>query len=131
MVAGMLAVSTAVPSSGDTLSRPISNWYQALQLGDAEMLSIIMAEEATIELRDLGITQTRTEFIDAFDQWLDLNRDARILTRQASASDEEVIAEVCYRFASNESLHREAFSLSDGLITGSVQEKLGDTCTGF
>jgi hypothetical protein len=131
MVAGMLAISTAVSSSGDTLTRPVSNWYEALQLGDIEILSIIMAEEATIDLRDLGIIQTRTEFIDAFGQWQEFNKDARILTRQASASEDEVVAEVCYRFPSNESYHREVFSLSQGLITGSVQEKIGETCTGF
>ena len=131
MVAAMLALSTVVSVSGNTLTKPVGQWFEALQKGDAETIGQIVSENATIELRDLGITQTRTEFIDSLDQWVELNSGATILTRQVSVSDGVVVVEVCYRFASNETYNRESYKVADGLITSSVQEKIGDSCTGF
>lgn len=131
MVAGMLAVSTVVSVSGNTLAKQLAQWFEAVQDGDAETISQIVSADAVIELRDLGITLNRTEFIDSLDQWVELNAGAEILTRQVSVSDGVVTAEVCYRFPSNETYNRESYTVTEGIITASVQEKIGDNCVGF
>jgi len=128
---GLVVIATPTSATAEPLVKPVSQWYEALKDNDAEMISMIVNEEAMIELRDLDITQSRTEFIDALDQWQELNGEAEILTRQASANADEVVAEVCYRFTSSEAYYRETFSLAGNRISGSVQEKLSDTCENF
>lgn len=130
-VAVMLALSTTLSVSKGPLSKPVADWFAALEAGDAAAFETLLSDDAVIELEDLGISQTKAEFIDSLDQWVELNSGANILTRQTEANEAEVVVEVCYRFSSNEVYNRETYTLSGDQITGSVQEKVGDTCEGF
>ena len=135
VVAGfVMALVLANPSSvvaGNTIPTPLDAWYEALQEGEAEEIDALLSDDAIIELKDLGIEQSKEEFVDSLDQWQELNADAVILTRLASASEKKAIIEVCYRFKSNEVFNRETFTLEGALILSSIQEKLADKCVGF
>ncbi|MGB7287167.1 MAG: nuclear transport factor 2 family protein [Salaquimonas sp.] len=109
----------------------ITAWYEALKVNDADTLQVLLADDATIELTDLGITQTKTEFIASLDQWAEANAGAELKTRLVGAQEADFEMEVCYRFASNEVLNLETYSLDSGKIRKSVQERLSDSCEDF
>lgn len=113
------------------LPETLDRWYDALRQDDRTAIGELLAEDATVELRDLGIVQTRQEFIDSLDQWAEANDGAEILARPEAGAEGMVAVEVCYRFASNETLIRESFDLIDGRIHRSVQEEIAGGCGDF
>ena len=115
----------------ETMPEPLVEWYQALRSSDAPTLDRLLSADATIELTDLGILQTKTEFLDSLDEWKEANDGATILTKMEEMDTGSAIVDVCYRFASNEMLIREAFTLSGQQISGSVQSQIADNCEGF
>jgi len=110
---------------------PVTAWYEALRNNDKTAFESLLDKTATIELRDLGVTQTRAEFILSLDHWIDANSNATILTRPLDESDQGATLEVCYRFASNEILMKESFEISDMKISKSTQEQLSENCGDF
>ncbi len=130
-IAAMLAFSTVLSLSKDPLAMPVAQWFTALETGGKAAFETLIDDEAVIELKVLGITQSKAEFIESLDQWVELNKGASILTRQVSTSDTSVVVEVCYRFASNEVHNLETYLISGEKIAGSVQEQIGETCEGF
>ena len=127
----LLAVSTVTSVSQSKMPSEITAWFETLQADDAGALDKLLADDAVIELRDLGISQTKSEFIDSLDQWTQLNGDAKILKGAATTSGKQTSLNVCYRFASNEVMNRETFFIENGQITKSVQERISETCTDF
>lgn len=137
IAAALLAVAAGLPvispaaANGD-LPAPVQTWYEALGAVDRSALENVLADNARIDLRDLGIVQTKSEFLDSLDAWAEANKDAEILTRPGKATNDIGISvEVCYRFPSNEALFEETFELSDEKITSSVQQQISENCDGF
>lgn len=115
----------------ESLPIPISKWYEALRQSDEGAFDTLLADTATIELKDIGITQTKTEFIQALDEWSELNGNAIFLTRLKAASENNIVVDVCYRFDFNEMQMQEVFLVDGNLITKSIQEKVSDSCPDF
>ncbi len=122
---------TGCSSSNDTVPTQITDWFKALKANDAATIEMLLDDSAIIELKDLGISQNKEEFINSLDQWAELNGGAEIVTRPAAIEENQVEMEVCYRFASNEVFNRETYDLNQGKITKSVQTQISETCEDF
>ena len=120
----------------DTVNEPemsaeVQAWFVALTKVTHPGFKKLIAEDAKIELRDLGIIQTRQEFLDSLDEWEDATKGAILLTQMISSKDGTDIVRVCYRFKNNEQLNRETYQYTDGKITSVIQELIGKECEGF
>ncbi|MAY62703.1 MAG: hypothetical protein CML29_10865 [Rhizobiales bacterium] len=137
LIAG-IAAFTLLPSPcpvfAQTEAPVLEKWYPALFAADAETLGSLLSNDAEIRLEDLGITQTKAEFLESLGAWKDSIEGAAFawkLAAGAPASATEATALVCYRFPSNELLTREVFTFAAGKITESVQTTEGESCAGF
>ena len=138
IAAALLAAAASLPITGPAaangdLPAPVKAWYGALGTVDRTALEDLLTDNAQIDLRDLGIVQTKGEFLESLDAWAEANKDAEILTRlgEGAGGDTAVTVEVCYRFPSNEALFEESFELSGEKIAGSVQQQISENCSGF
>ncbi|MCF6321435.1 MAG: nuclear transport factor 2 family protein [Rhizobiaceae bacterium] len=106
----------------------VERWYGALGGVDRRGFEELIAEDAKIVLKDLGVEQTKSEFIAALDEWEKSTRNANIIFRYELIEDDSASVLVCYRFETNEQLISESFTFSNDQITGSVQEFKSDNC---
>ncbi len=113
------------------VSKEVQAWFTSLAKVNRLALKKLMAEETMVELRDLGIVQTRDEFLDSLDEWKDATKGAILLIQLVSTSPGKDVLEVCYRFENNEQLNRETYLHSNGKITSVVQELIAKECRGF
>ena len=113
------------------MSIEVRAWYVALTKVTHPGFKKLISEDAKIELRDLGIVQTRQEFLDSLDEWEDATKGAIILTQMVSSENGKDVVEVCYRFKNNEQLIRESFAYAEGKITSVIQELIATKCEGF
>ena len=109
----------------------ISRWYSALLVADRTELSDLLADDVRIKLEDLGIVQSKQEFIASIDQWKGAVAGAAIRHRieKTEAGVTSVIA--CYDFPSNDMLMQETFAISGNRITASSQAALAESCEGY
>lgn len=129
LAASLAAASPAMPQ--EQMPVPVLQWFAALGAVDRPAFAELITEDAVIALKDLGVEQTRDEFIAALDEWERTTRDAIILSRLVEIGEGEAVVEVCYRFSENEQFNVETFFHSADQITGSVQESRGPVCEGF
>ncbi len=135
--AGVLMIVVA-PAKADTVDAValVNAWYGALGPDVAETeriatISALVEPDARIELTDLGVTQTGTEFVESLPEWSDAIVGGRIAHRiEAGATATTVVATVCFRFDGNELLSRETFALGSK-VTALVSETLSDSCAEF
>ena len=113
------------------MSAEVRAWFVALTKVTHPGFKKLIDEDAKIELRDLGIIQTRQEFLDSLDEWEDATKGAILLTQMISSREGTDIVRVCYRFENNEQLNRETYQYADGKITSVVQELISKECEGF
>ena len=107
----------------------VERWYVALGGVNHREFRELIADDAKIVLKDLGVEQTKQEFISALEEWENATRDANIVYRYEAIADGTASVLVCYRFKSNEQLNIESFTFSNGRITGSVQDLKGTDCS--
>ncbi len=134
LIFGLAQASVLLAQDGakePAMSAEVQAWYVALTKVNHPHFKSLIAEDAKIELRDLGITQTRDEFLGSLDEWEDASKGAIILTYVISSKPGKDVVEVCYRFENNEQLIREMFDYADGKITHVVQEQIATKCAGF
>jgi len=125
----LLAVSSATAQSS-----LLDRWYTALFDVNRVAIADLLAEDAIINLEDLGVTQTKAEFIEALDEWEDVAKNANLAWQleegtEADATKASVL--VCYQFPDNEVMIREVFGFRDTKIISSVQTTVGDSCENF
>lgn len=128
LILGLLVLSTVVSVSQDNLPNPVQNWFDGLRTTNATTFEEILTHNAMIELGDLGISQTKAEFIASLDQWKQVNKGAVITTKLANTDKSLIEVNVCYKFSSNETYNRETFELIDGKISKSIQEQISKNC---
>jgi len=106
----------------------IDRWYSALLVADRTELSDLLADDVRIKLDDLGVVQTKQEFIASIDDWQGAVAGATIRHRieKSEAGVTTVIA--CYDFPSNDMLMRETFSVAGNRITASSQAAIAESC---
>jgi hypothetical protein len=127
---GFLNMAVATPSLADE-ALLLDRWYQALAVADREEIAALLADGATIELKDIGVTQSRADFTGGMDEWADAIAGGTIQHRMEATSAGRVTALVCYRFTDNAMLTRESFALSATQIVSSVQETIAAHCDAF
>lgn len=110
----------------------LNSWYQALSPVDDGVISSLLADDATIELKDYDIVQSKSEFIDSLDSWEDAIDGGSIKYKMNDAANSEIItAIVCYMFSSNELMTEEIFTFSNEKITNSIQVTIAEDCSNF
>src|SRR6186713_3038629 len=85
----------------------IDRWYSALLVADRTELSDLLADDVRIKLDDLGVVQSKQEFIASIDEWKGAVAGAAIRHRieKSEAGVTTVIA--CYDFPNNDMLMQE------------------------
>ena len=127
-----MAVSPFSPANSATnvieTPQEVERWFVALGGVDRREFRNLIADNALINLKDLGVTQTKNEFIASLDEWAAATKEASVVYRYQAISDDNAVVQVCYRFKYNETLSVEKFTFSNEKITSSVQEKMGNNC---
>jgi hypothetical protein len=109
----------------------MTRWYDALVAVEREEISALLSAEATIELKDIGITQTSAEFVASLDEWADAIKGGSIRHKIIADGADTVTATVCYTFTSSAMMTTEDFVFSGKQIVSSVQETVATNCDGF
>ena len=125
----MLSVSPASAQSS-----LLDRWYTALFDVNRVAIADLLTEDAVIDLKDLGVVQTKAEFIAALDEWEEAVKTANLawlLEEGAEADETRATALVCYQFPDKELMIREVFAFRDGKIASSTQTTAADTCDNF
>jgi len=134
MISGLSTILPAFAANEDVIEilveppQEVERWFAALGSVNKREFDELIAENAKIVLKDLGVEQTKQEFISALAEWQRLTRGANIIYRYVSIDGNSVAVNVCYRFKSNEQLNLEVFTFGDEQITGSVQDFVGNKC---
>ncbi|SOE16927.1 hypothetical protein SAMN05877838_1813 [Hoeflea halophila] len=132
----MLLVVAALLPASPVLAQTtlLDRWYTALFDVNRLAIADLLAEDVVINLEDLGVTQTKAEFIESLDEWEDVVKNANLawqLDDGAEAGPNEASVLVCYQFPDNELMIREVFRFRDSKIVSSVQTTVGDSCESF
>jgi len=109
----------------------IDRWYSALLVADRTELSDMLADDVRIKLDDLGIVQSKQEFIASIDDWQGAVAGATIRHRIEKAEGGVTTVIACYDFPSNDMLTRETFAVSGDRITASSQAAIAESCEGY
>lgn len=129
-VFGVLACTSVYAQDSQQLV--LKSWYQALSPVDHDIISNLLTEDAMVELKDYDIVQSKSEFIDSLDSWEDAIDGGSIKYKMKdTASDQAMIAIVCYTFSSNALMTEEIFKFSNGKIMNSIQVTIAEDCTNF
>ena len=109
----------------------IDRWYSALLVADRTELSELLADDVRIKLDDLGVVQSKQEFIASIDEWKGAVAGAAIRHRieKSEAGVTTVIA--CYDFPNNDMLMQETFAVTGNRITATSQAAIAENCDGF
>lgn len=131
-----LALALALTAGGQAQAGDaetlMARWYASLEAADGESLAAIMDGGAEIVLNDIGIVQTKAEFLDSMSEWADAIDGGSIRHRIDGGSlDAGLTVAACYRFTSGEMLNTEVFAFREGRILRSEQTKVADACDGF
>jgi hypothetical protein len=130
LVFGLLFLPVSSAAQNSLLDR----WYTALFDVNRVAIADLLADDAVITLEDLGVTQTKAEFIEALDEWEEAVENANLawqLEEGAEASATTASVLVCYQFPDNEMMIREVFGFRGSKIVSSVQTTVGESCENF
>lgn len=109
----------------------ISRWYSALLVADRTELSDLLSDDVRIQLDDLGIVQSKQEFIASIDEWKGAAAGAAIRHRIEKSEGGVTTVVACYDFPNNDMLMQETFAVTDNRITASSQAAIAENCDGF
>ncbi|MCB1419697.1 MAG: hypothetical protein KDJ74_12175 [Notoacmeibacter sp.] len=109
----------------------LKSWYAMLQAGSDMRIAALLADNAVIVLEDIGVEQSKDEFVESLDEWKDAIKGGSVEWKMEKQSGDSATALVCYRFAEAPMTVREVFSFSGDLISRSVQTQVADNCDGF
>jgi hypothetical protein len=126
---GTMAIAGAARADSVSPVLPILKlWYDRLGVADASGLAVLLTDDATVQLQDLGVAQSKQEFLDSMDEWAASVAGAHIRYRVETIGADSARVLACYDFPSNDVLMREVFHMSDGLISGIVQTEAARSC---
>ncbi|RWE30361.1 MAG: nuclear transport factor 2 family protein [Mesorhizobium sp.] len=109
----------------------ISRWYSALLVADRTELADLLADDVRIKLDDLGVVQSKREFIASLDEWKGAVAGAAIRHRIEKSEGGVTTVIACYDFPNNDMLMQETFAVSDNRITASSQGAIAANCEGY
>lgn len=130
LAALLLAATMLSPALADDKA-VVDAWYAALLKADRGQLAQLLADDAVVKLDDLGLEQSRGDFIGSMDEWATAVEGAQI--RHKLEKDEDGVATViaCYDFPDNDILMRETFRIAGDKITESTQVTVADNCDAY
>ncbi|TPI09246.1 nuclear transport factor 2 family protein [Mesorhizobium sp. B4-1-1] len=129
-LAATLLMSTIARASADD-GAIIDRWYSALLVADRTELSDLLADEVRMKLDDIGVVQTKEDFIASIDEWQGAVAGAAIRHRVEKSEDGETTVLACYDFPSNDTLMRETFTVAGGRIVASTQTAVAQDCSAY
>ncbi|MGX9576555.1 nuclear transport factor 2 family protein [Mesorhizobium sp. f-mel] len=109
----------------------IGRWYAALLVADRAELSDLLAGDVRIKLDDLGVVQTKQEFIASIDDWQGAVAGAEIRHRIEKTEGGVTTVIACYDFPNNDALMQETFAIADNRITASSQAAIAENCDAY
>ncbi|KQZ15197.1 hypothetical protein ASD44_14895 [Mesorhizobium sp. Root554] len=109
----------------------IGKWYGALLTADRAVLSELLAENARIRLDDLGIEQSKDEFIASMDEWEGAVAGAAIRHRIDSQAAGVTTVTACYDFPANDIMMQETFTIEGDHVAASTQATVAENCDSF
>jgi hypothetical protein len=128
-----LSVATVLAVPAFALDNPeiIERWYVALGKADAGAIEGLLSANAVIKLNDLGVSQTKAEFVASMDEWKGAIAGGTIRHKGDGVVGDAVAYKVCYDFTGNDLLTREVFTFADGAILSSEQTTIAENCDDF
>jgi hypothetical protein len=109
----------------------VEEWYAALAAADRGKLESLLADDAKIRLTDLGVEQTKVEFVDSLDEWEAAVKGTTIRHRIESIDSAVTTVIACYDFPANDVLLREMFRVEAGLIVENNQDAIAENCEAY
>ena len=109
----------------------ISRWYSALLVADRTELADLLADDVRIKLEDLGVVQSKQEFIASLDEWKGAVAGAAIRHRIEKSEGGVTTVIACYDFPNNDMLMQETFAVTDNRITASSQAAIAENCEAY
>jgi len=109
----------------------ISRWYSALLVADRTELADLLADDVRIKLDDLGVVQSKQEFIASLDEWKGAVAGAAIRHRIQKSEGGVTTVIACYDFPDNDMLMQETFAVTDNRITASSQAAIAENCEAY
>ncbi|MFC5585988.1 DUF4440 domain-containing protein [Nitratireductor kimnyeongensis] len=126
------AIALTVSQSLAQQDKVLAQWFDALRTADRQTLSELLSDDARIILNDIGIEQTKEEFLDSMDTWKETTGSGTdIRYRVDNKSDNETIVTVCYDFPNNSVLTQERFLIGEAGIEESNQSQIAESCADF
>jgi len=130
-ILAVAALLFALTSARADDSAVISRWYAALLVADRTEISDLLSDDVRIKLDDLGVVQSKQEFIASMDDWQGAVAGASIRHRIAKSEGGVTTVIACYDFPNNDMLMQETFAVTDNRITASSQAAISETCDGY
>ncbi|MER9443460.1 nuclear transport factor 2 family protein [Mesorhizobium sp. M0340] len=127
--AAALLCSANVAGADD--SAIIDRWYSALLVADRTELSDLLADNVRIKLDDLGVVQSKQEFIASIVEWQGAVAGAEIRHRIEKTEGGVTTVIACYDFPSNDMLMQETFAVANDQISASSQAAIAENCDGY
>ena len=97
----------------------------------APNLPDLLADDVRIKLDDLGIVQSKQEFIASLDEWKGAVAGAAIRHRIEKSEGGVTTVIACYDFPDNDMLMQETFAVADNRITASSQAAIAENCEAY
>ncbi|TPI37567.1 nuclear transport factor 2 family protein [Mesorhizobium sp. B3-1-9] len=129
-LAATLLMSTIARASADD-GAIIDRWYSALLVADRTELSDLLADDVRMKLDDIGVVQTKQDFIASIDEWQGAVAGAAIRHRVERSENGETTVLACYDFPSNDTLMRETFTVAGGRIVAITQTAVAQDCSAY
>ena len=123
----LIAIIAARADDGAIISR----WYSALLVADRTELADLLADDVRIKLEDLGVVQSKQEFIASLDEWKGAVAGAAIRHRIEKSEGGVTTVIACYDFPDNDMLMQETFAVADNRITASSQAAIAENCEAY
>ncbi|TPK61009.1 nuclear transport factor 2 family protein [Mesorhizobium sp. B2-4-19] len=123
----LIAIIAARADDGAIISR----WYSALLVADRTELADLLADDVRIKLDDLGIVQSKQEFIAAIGEWKGAVVGAEIRHRIEKSEGGITTVIACYDFPDNDMLMQETFAVAGNRITASSQAAIAENCEAY
>ena len=129
-LAATLLLSSIARASADD-GAIIDRWYSALLVADRTELSDLLADDVRMKLDDIGVVQTKQDFIASIDEWQGAVAGAAIRHRVEKRENGQTTVLACYDFPNNDTLMRETFTVAGGRITASTQTAVAQDCSAY
>ena len=109
----------------------IDRWYSALLVADRTELSDLLADDVRMKLDDIGVVQTKQDFIASIDEWQGAVAGAAIRHRVEKRENGQTTVLACYDFPNNDTLIRATLTVAGGRITASTQTAVAQDCSAY